>query len=273
METPEEVHETSAEESTSPPPEVEEGAVEESGTPAPKGDDATPSAETREELSEKVERRIAQLNARIGAGERAQERLRQENEELRKGNEKPPETTARPRRDDFESEEQYEDKLHDYWRRQDDKKRKADEEKRAKDQAQRDWEERMRPGYEKYEDFAEVYQMPLSQQMAEAIQATDAPVEIAYHLHQNRDVLQKLMNMTPAKAAREIHKLETQLTGGAPKPTGGAPPKKIITKAPPATHTVGYGSPPEKKKLESMTAKEFMDHRNREEQGRVDRGE
>lgn len=270
LETPEKT----AEETTSPPPEVEEGA-EEQTQETKEGDDAT-QAETKEELSERIEKRIAQLNARIGAEGRKAERLRQENEELRKAKETP-EITERPRRDDFETDEQYEDAYFDYRSQREAKTRQDEATRQVNAEAQRTYEKRIDEGLEKYAELGRedefntaIYKMEMSPNLIIAVQEGEMPVEVAMHLYENPDVLAKLQPLSERAAIRAIAKLETELTGTS---KGDKPTKKTKTDAPSATETVGSGTPPKKRELNELNAEEFADRRNKEDQARADRGE
>jgi hypothetical protein len=87
------------------------------------------------------------------------------------------------------------------------------------------------------DDYADkVYDpsVPISAAMAEAIADSDIGPMLAYHLADNREVAARIAALSPVQAARELGKIEAQLS---------APKQKPVTKAPPPPPKIqGTGS-------------------------------
>lgn len=93
------------------------------------------------------------------------------------------------------------------------------------------------------QDYHEVVteSTPVSEAMADALLDSDDPGALMYYLGNNPDVARKLYYLTPAKAGREIAKLEVQLAAERAKAA-----EKPVTKAPPPAPNIeasGDGSP------------------------------
>lgn len=69
---------------------------------------------------------------------------------------------------------------------------------------------------------------PISQPMAEAIETSDIGPEVAYYLKNNQDVALKLFHLPPVLAAKEIGRIEAQLSAEKAKAKA-----KPVSKAPP----------------------------------------
>ena len=198
--------------------EKEEKEEEESPESRPKGQDA-------------VQKRIGELTKKWRSTERERDYERQRaekaEEELEKLKSKIP-ATARPKKEDFEDEDQYLEALID-WKADEklrvareaavEKQEKA-EDKKAVTEVFQNLDEVMERGREVHEDFDSLVMdknLTLTPDMVSAILQTENAAEIFYHLGQNPDVAASIADMTSAKAAVEIGKLDARL---------GTPPKK-----------------------------------------------
>jgi hypothetical protein len=92
------------------------------------------------------------------------------------------------------------------------------------------FDERVSAFAETVEDYHEVVtdSTPVSEGMADAIMESDEAGALMYYLGNNPDVARKLYQLSPAKAGREIQKLEDRLVAerkkAAEKPVSKAPP-------------------------------------------------
>lgn len=92
------------------------------------------------------------------------------------------------------------------------------------------FDERVSKFAETVQDYNEVVtdSTPVSEGMADAIMDSDEAGALMYYLGNNPDVASKLYHMSPAKAGREIQKLEDKLVAerkkAAEKPVSNAPP-------------------------------------------------
>jgi hypothetical protein len=92
------------------------------------------------------------------------------------------------------------------------------------------FDERVSAFAETVEDYHEVVtdSTPVSEGMADAIMESDEAGALMYYLGNNPDVARKLYQLSPAKAGREIQKIEDRLVAerkkAAEKPVSQAPP-------------------------------------------------
>ena len=89
----------------------------------------------------------------------------------------------------------------------------------------------MDEGRERYEDFDEVALAPtnpINAVMADIIQGSEAPADIAYYLGSHLQEATAISRMTAIQAAREIGKIEEKLVAALK-----VNPKSNVSKAPP----------------------------------------
>ena len=97
---------------------------------------------------------------------------------------------------------------------------------------QAEWQEQVEAAKATYPDFATVVysdKVQINQAMTEVIQSSDKGADLAYYLGSHRDVSAKIAQMPPLAAARELGRIEANLS--APKP-------RNATKAPPPVRPV-----------------------------------
>lgn len=90
------------------------------------------------------------------------------------------------------------------------------------------------------EDFHEVVtdRTPVSEAMADAIMDSDEAGALMYYLGNNPDVATKLYHLSPAKAGREIQKIEDRLVAERKKAA-----EKPVSQAPPPAPTIDASTP------------------------------
>lgn len=166
----------------------------------------------------------------------------------------------RPDRDDYDLEEEYIEALTDYKVKKvmaPQLKRLEDEEKEKRARQEIDahfdgLDEVLADGEEKYEDFTKAVtgNFPLSKEAVYAILETDAPADILYYISQNRDVADRLAEMTERSMLRELGKIEQEVLSKETKPIKQptAEKKAAVSKAPEPirpikTESVGHFDP------------------------------
>jgi hypothetical protein len=198
-------------------PEQETTAVPESvDTETP---EAEPKTFTQEELNETISKRLAK------------ERRKWEREQAARAAEdqRPPQGPPAP--DQFKSLDEYTDALADYKAEQ--KLAKQEVQKRY-NEVEATYAEREEEARTKYDDFQEVaYKHPrdggpaISNEMADVIKASDIGPEIAYYLGKNPDESRRIFGLHPLLQAREIGKIEVNLTANPPAKKASSAPDPI----------------------------------------------
>jgi len=202
-------------------------APEQAVTAAPETEVSTPEAEapktfTQEELDAIVSKRLAR------------EQRKWERQQQQKVVKAPVEL---PPADQFESVEAYADAL---------AARKAEELIRAREasakqaemlEAYHDREEEARAKYDDFEQVAYNPNLPITNVMAETIQASDIGPDLAYYLGANPKEADRISRLSPFLQAKEIGRLEVKLTtepmtkqvSKAPEPISPVKPRGATT--------------------------------------------
>lgn len=89
--------------------------------------------------------------------------------------------------------------------------------------------------------------LPVSRAMAATIARSERGAEIAYHLGLNPDLAARIAGLGPLDAARELGRIEAQLT---------AAPKRAVTAAPPPLRPLGAGEAP-RRDPDAMSYREY----------------
>ena len=232
--------------------------------------DEPPSAETLEADIEQLKKDKIEANEKAEAAKNREAYWKRQREGQRKAFEQgaPPaqptpaaaETNEKPKQDDFDDYNDYTEALTDW--KVDQKKVEWDKEEKAKTENATYQEKMIKlekgidEGFDKYPDFAEVAlakTVPITPLIKDILAETDNPADVAYYLGKNQSEAIRIGRLTPIAAAREIAKIEAEITVAPTAPAGT--PKKI-TDAPPPIKPVGsanvIGKDPE-----NMTQKEY----------------
>ena len=105
---------------------------------------------------------------------------------------------------------------------------------------------------DRYPDIEKVFtdtSLPMSNAMAETLMESDKGPEVAHYLLSNREAAQRIKEMSPLAAARELGRIEATISLPKPRTETKAPP-------PPATLTGNVKSP--NKNPETMTQAEYV---------------
>lgn len=259
----------------------------ESGGPGP-----DPSAESHEEpdtstsgedsaadtpKAKGVQKRIDELTANWRNTERDRDewrRLAQQLMEEREREGQPqgqaqgqaPEPPAKPAPDNYSDYDSYLEALAEWKADQRLQSHLSEQQQRQQQEAQQQTQrERVQAFQQKAQEFAQQHpdfesvamspSVPITQSMFEVIIDSEQGPEIAYHLGQHPDTAQKIARMNATAAAREIGKLEAQLS---------IPAKPRASQAPDPVEPVGGGSERNAKDPEKMTTEEWMAWRRKQ---------
>jgi len=197
--------EVSSAEVPAPTPEVTAEPVVE--VSAPEVPEAAPKTFSQEELDAAIGKRLAR------------EQRKWERERVQPVVQQAPVTPEQ-----FASNEDYVEALADQRAEQ-----KIAEREQRKQQAEiletyHDKEEVVRAKYDDFEQVAYNPNLPITTVMAQSIQASDNGPEVAYHLGANPREAERISRLSPIMQAKEIGKIEAQLTANPPvKKTSNAP--------------------------------------------------
>lgn len=176
---------------------------------------------TQEELDAAIGKRLAREQRKW---EREQQRRQAETQATKAPVDLPP-------ADQFESTEAYAEALAERKAEELLARREAERQQAELLEAYADREEQAR---EKYDDFQQVVynpNLPVTQVMAQTIQASEIGPEIAYYLGTNPKDAERISKMSPFLQAKEIGKIEAKLADNPPtkKPSSAPAPIAPVT--------------------------------------------
>lgn len=129
-----------------------------------------------------------------------------------------------PAPDDFENAHAYAEALAEQKAQELLAQRETAKQQAALLDTYRDREEEARDRYDDFEQVAYNPNLPVTDYMAQAIQASDIGPEVIYHLGSNPKEAQRIANLPPILQAKEIGRLEAKLVADPPtKRTSTAP--------------------------------------------------
>ena len=201
------------------------------------------------------QKKIDTLTARSKEAEERAERLFQQNLELQraltarqepKEPEKPAPETTEPKIDDYQSYDEYVSALADYKAEQKVRAILGEQEtKRAEAEAAKSREDREREFMSRAEsykaerpDFETVAfnpLLPVTQEMADVINASENGPQVLYHLGRNMAEAQRISNLPPVMQAAELGRIEARIT---------MPQANLNSAAPEPIEPVGGGDGP-----------------------------
>ena len=197
----------------SPAPEPEATAAPESVDTTPEEQQPTKSF-SQEELDAIVSKRLAR-EQRKWEREQAQRLAEQQARQP---------VAPPPAPDDFESAQQYAEALAEQKARELLAQREAAAQQAALLDSYKDLEEEARDRYEDFEQVAYNPNLPVTDHMAQAIQASEIGPEVIYWLGSNPKEAGRIARLSPILQAKEIGKIEANLTSNPPvKKTSTAP--------------------------------------------------
>jgi hypothetical protein len=197
----------------SPAPEPEATAAPESVEATPEEQQPTKSF-SQEELDAIVSKRLAR-EQRKWEREQAQRLAEQQARQP---------VAPPPAPDDFENAHAYAEALAQQKAQELLAQREAATQQAALLESYKDREEEARDRYEDFEQVAYNPSLPVTDVMAQAIQASDIGPEVIYYLGSNPKEASRISRLPPVLQAKEIGKIEVNLTTNPPvKKTSTAP--------------------------------------------------
>lgn len=232
-------------------------APEQAATAAPAPDVSTPAEQTteasktfsQEELDAIVSKRLAREQRKW---EREQAQKLAELEAKRA----PPANPPAP--DDFDNAAKYAEALAEQKAQQLVQQREAAQQQARLVEAYHEKEEEARGKYDDFEQVAYNPKLPITETMAQTIQASDIGPDVIYHLGSNPKEAERIARLSPLLQAREIGKIEAKLASSPPaKKTSTAPapisPVTARTSGAPAFDTTDPRS------IKSMSTSEWIE--------------
>jgi hypothetical protein len=203
--------------------------------------------------------------------------LRGEIKGMRGGESQKPAPPAAPKRDAFDTEDDYFNARDQYvldqaearavqrLEREQESRRKADQtatQNQEADKIAASYEERCEAARDKYDDFDDVVNQevptwPCTNRMAGAIMESDLGPDIAYHLGTHPDEARRIAQMGEIAQVREIGRLEERIARPSPKPAK-------TTEAPAPVKPLGGGDVPVTK-TEDLPYEQYRAEMNRKE--------
>lgn len=209
---------------------VEDAQIEESSTSEPTEEIETqPEPEAPQDKKDRVQSRIDELVRQREDWRRQAELLAsQQTQNIPSKRDEYPDL-PKPRSDQFDTYDDYVDAVADW--RSEIKIRKAYE-GQVSQSRQTALSNYQQSGEEKYKDWREVFheKIPISENMAEILLGSDIGIDLGYYLGNNPGEAQKIYNLSPARQAYELGRLESKLM---------TPKQKTTTNAPASTSPVG----------------------------------
>lgn len=132
-----------------------------------------------------------------------------------------------PPADQFESPEAYADALAERKAAELVARREAERQKAAILDSYHEREEEARGKYDDFEQVAYNPSLPITQVMAETIQASDIGPEMAYYLGTNPKEADRISRLSPFMQAKEIGKIEAKLASDPPVKKSSSAPAPI----------------------------------------------
>jgi len=203
---------------------------------------------TQEELDAIVGKRLAR------------EQRKWEREQTQKAKSQPPAVPSEPlRADDFADAQAYADALAERKAQELLAKRAAEAERQATLDAYHDREEEARNKYDDFEQVAYNPKLPVTETMAQTIQASDNGPDVIYYLGSNPKEAERIARLSPLLQAREIGKIEANLGANPPaKKTSTAPAPIAPVTARTSTGTPAYDTT-DPRSVKTMTTSEWIE--------------
>jgi len=247
---------------------IDDGRKEEPPTEDKGGKEDEDEELPDDKLPKGVLKRLDKMRRKQGDAEREAERLRQENETLKRAQQEKVNIGEKPQPVDYDTEAEYIEALTD-WKinkanaERDQKQREREETERAerqKKEAEEQFQEtqrKLQDAAKKYKDFADVVyrkEVPITADMVGVIQRFENMADVAYYLGKHEDECADIARSGPADQALSLKDISDKLTAKHKKTTGAPPPINPVT-----------GTGVAIKDMESMSYREYCKLRDKQE--------
>ena len=210
--------------------------------PEPKPAEA-PKTFTQEELDAIVGKRLA----------------REQRKWERKQTAQPPAPLPEPLKpDDFANAATYADALAERKAAELVAQREAEAERQATLEAYQDREEEARGKYDDFDQVAYNPKLPVTEAMAQTIQASEIGPDLVYYLGTNPKEADRIARLSPLMQAKEIGKIEAKLVSSPPAKKTSSAPAPIAPVTPRASGTPAYDTT-DPRSVKSMSTSEWIE--------------
>lgn len=223
--------------------------------PAPEPDNSSPEptpAEapktfTQEELDAIVGKRLAR------------EQRKWEREQAQKLKAQPPAPPPEPLKpDNFADAQAYAEAIAERKAAELLAQREAEAERQATLEAYQDREEEARTKYDDFEQVAYNPKLPITETMAQTIQASEIGPDVIYHLGSNPKEAERIARLSPLLQAREIGKIEARLASSPPAKKTSTAPAPIAPVTARASTAPAYDTT-DPRSLKTMSTSEWIE--------------
>ena len=198
-------------------------------------DSGEPAVSFEPPKKQTAQERIAEITRKRREAEREAEYWRKVALDKKESAERPPEAKpqpgGRPRSDDYESIEEYEDALLVWHDQRRDAKRVEEERGKQEAAAVEKFNKNAETLRREYEDFDDAINEPVfTPNMRMVLMNAENGPLVAYYLAKNKTVAQKIMSLPPEIQTYELGKIETNLilAKKTNRPTNAPPPIKPV---------------------------------------------
>ena len=218
--------------------QVQEALAEVESAPAPEATAAPENAQNAPEVAENQpdqtseEKKFtqAEIDAMISKRLAREQRKWERDQKLRAST--PTLSAEPPQQENFASPEAYAEALAERKAAELLAKREAERQQAEILETYHEREEETRNKYEDFEQVAYNPRLPITQVMAETIQASDIGPEVAYYLGSNPKEADRIAKLSPFLQAKEIGKIEAKLADNPPVKKSSSAPTPITPVTP-----------------------------------------
>jgi len=218
--------------------QVQEALAEVDSAPAPEATAAPENAQNAPEVAENQPEQTseekkftqAEIDAMISKRLAREQRKWEREQKLRAAT--PALSAEPPQQENFASPEAYAEALAERKTAELLAKREAERQQAEVLESYHEREEEARNKYEDFEQVAYNPRLPITQVMAESIQASEIGPEVAYYLGSNPKEADRIAKMSPILQAKEIGKIEAKLAENPPTKKSSSAPTPITPVTP-----------------------------------------
>lgn len=246
----------------------EKAVAQEPETTASPEPDTLPEDSTEEEAPEKVYTQ-AELDAIIGKRLARERRSFEREQQAARPSTPEPIATGEPTREQFDSDEAFDDARIDYRANVRAYQRQVEEDQRKVADAHFEREEKARERYDDFDTVAKNPNLPISPLMADVLRRTESGPDIIYHLGQNPAEARRIYDLPPILQAKELGKLEAKLASEPPTRKVSSAPAPITPIRTPASKPIVHDTT-DPRSAETLSVDDWVAAENKREQARLE---